>query len=206
MAASIRHFLSALALLPAALAAPRAEAAVYEALPGESALTYRIRHPMRTVEGVSKDFVCRVDLAPDTVSSHVVVSADVRSFKSGNSFRDRHAASVIHADQHPQVHFASDSVRSAGGAFRVYGRLTFAGRTRPVDFLVMHEAVNGKVRVSGSFSILLPDYGVEPPSLMTMATEDRLDIRFDVVARDDWAPGSAEHPWNPLPHAQPLPP
>jgi polyisoprenoid-binding protein YceI len=199
VAACIRKSIAILAiLLPAAVMSPRA--AVYEALPGESAMTYRIRHPLRTVEGVTKDFSCRVNLAQDTFSSQVTVTADVRSFKSGNGLRDKHAAEAIHADQYPQVHFASDSVRAAGTGYRVYGRLTFAGRTRPVDFNVRHDARDGKVRVSGSFSINLPDYGVKPPSLLGMAAEDRLDIRFDLVARDDWAPGSAGHPWGPTPH------
>lgn len=199
MAASVRFSFAALAiLLPAAFLSPLA--AVYEPLPGESSLSYRIRHPMRTVEGVTKDFRCRVNLAPDTFSSQVEVSADVRSFKSGSVYRDNHVASAIHADQHPQVHFASDSVRAAGGGYRVYGRLTFAGRTRPVEFVVVPQAAGGKVRISGGFSIHLTDYGVEPPSLLAIPTEDRLDIRFDLVARDDWAPGSADHPWGPVPH------
>ncbi len=199
VAASIRKSIAVLALLlPAAFVSPRA--AVYEALPGESSMTFRIRHPIRTVEGVTKDFSCRVNLAQDTFSSQVTVTADVRSFKTGNGLRDKHVSEAVHADQYPQVFFASDSMRAAGNGYQVYGRLTFAGQTRPVDFRVLHEIRDGKVRVLGSFSINLPDYGVKPPSLLGMAVEDKVDIRFDLYARDDWAPGSADHPWGPAPN------
>ena len=158
---------------------------IYQAIPGESTLTYRLKHSMHLVKGVTHDFQCRVDLSPDTLSSTVVVSADVKTFDSGNSRRDRQAQAAIHADRHPKVLFASDSARKAGDRYRIYGKLTFAGRTRPVDFIVTQGREGGKVTIAGGFSIRLTDYGVKPPALLFLTTEDKLDIRFDLVARDD---------------------
>jgi polyisoprenoid-binding protein YceI len=167
------------------LASLPAAAREYRALPGESTLSYRIKHPMHKVHGVTRDFACTVDLAEDTVSSRVDVSAQVKTFDSGNSSRDDHALEAIKARKFPTVSFASDSVRKAGGAWRVYGKLTFAGQTRPVDFPVEEKRDAGKVRVGGGFSIKPTDFGVKPPSLLFVPAEDKLDIRFDLVAKEE---------------------
>lgn len=176
------------ALLSAALIlglamAPGAK--VYEAVKGESVLTYRIKHPMHKVKGVTREFTCKVDLSPDTLSSKVEVSADVKTFDSGNSNRDDHVLEAVKARKHPRVEFASDSVRKSDDGYRVFGKLTFAGTTRPVDFTVVPKHEGGKVRIAGSFTVKPTDYGVKPPSLMFISAEDKLDIRFDLVAKDE---------------------
>jgi polyisoprenoid-binding protein YceI len=179
-----------------AIAGAASAGKVYQAIPGESTLTYVIDHPMHKVTGVSRDFVCRVVLSPDTLSSKVEVSADVKTFDSGNPNRDDHALEAIRAYKHPKVAFASDSVRKDGEAYRVFGRLTFAGKTRPVDFTVTDTREGGKVRIAGGFSVKLTDFDVERPSLLFIPAKDRLDIRFDLYARDDGAsaPESAVSP------------
>lgn len=172
-------------LLLSFLAAAPAAAREYKALPGESTLSYRIKHPMHKVHGVSKDFSCAVDLADDTASSKVSVSAQVKTFNSGNPNRDDHAMEAIKARKHPTVGFASDSVRKEGPAWRIHGKLTFAGQTRPVHFTVTEKKEPGKVRVAGAFTVKLTDFGVKPPSLLFISAEDKLDIRFDLVAKDE---------------------
>jgi polyisoprenoid-binding protein YceI len=161
-----------------------AAARVYEAIPGESTLTYRLEHTTHTVKGVSRDFICRVELTPDTLSSKVVVSAAVKSFDSGNDSRDDHALETVRAMQHPRVEFASDSVHSAPGGYRVYGVLDFAGRRRPIDFLVTPKRGPGKVGVTGGFTVKLSDYDVKPPKLLFLKVQDEMEIRFDVSAED----------------------
>lgn len=165
-----------------AVAAPAKE---YEAMKGESTLAYRLKHPMHTVNGITRDFACTVDLSEDTAASTVRVSADVKSFDSGNPNRDDHALEAIQARRHPKVSFASDSARKEGGLWRVHGKLTFAGQTRPVDFTVVPKREGGKVRITGEFAVKLTDFGVKRPSLMFVPTEDKLSIRFDLVARDE---------------------
>jgi polyisoprenoid-binding protein YceI len=162
-----------------------AAAREYKAIPGESTLSYRLKHPMHKVHGVTRDFACTVELAEDTASSKVQVSAQVKTFDSGNSNRDDHALEAVKARKHPVVSFASDSVRKDGAAWRIHGTLTFAGKTRPVHFAVTEKKEPGKVRIAGGFSVKLTDFGVKPPSLMFISAEDKLDIAFDLVAKDE---------------------
>lgn len=178
------HILVPAAALILGLANPPC-AKVYEAIRGESVLTYRIKHPMHKVKGVTREFTCKVDLASDTVSSKVEVSADVKTFDSGNSNRDDHVLEAVKALKHPRVEFASDSVRKDGDGYRVFGKLTFAGKTGPVDFAVVPKHEGGKVRIAGGFTVKPTDFGVKPPSLMFIAAEDKLDIRFELVAKDE---------------------
>ena len=127
-----------------------------------------------------------MDLSGDTAASQVRVSADAKTFETGNSSRDDRALEAIKAHEHPRVIFASDSVRKAGGLWRIHGKLTLAGRTRPVDFSVVPKREDGgRIRITGEFAIKLSDFGVTPPSLMFVPSDDRLDLRFDLVARDD---------------------
>jgi polyisoprenoid-binding protein YceI len=160
-----------------------AAAKSYEAIPGESKLTYYLRHPLHMVEGVSKDFSCTVDLPEDTLQAKIRVKAPIIAFNSGNSNRDAHALEILDAFKHPFVEFASDSLRRDSDGYKVFGQLTFHGIRRPVNFRVTPKYADGKVRIHGKFAVKLSDFKVERPSLLLVRTDDELRIEIDVWAR-----------------------
>lgn len=172
-------------LIAALLAVSAGWGKTYEALKGESTLGYHLTHPMHKIHGVSRDVRCSVDLTPDTVTSKIRVSVDVKTFDSGNSNRDSHALEVIQGMKYPRVEFVSDSVGRDGSAYRVFGQLTFHGVTRPVNFQVTPHFTTGKVEITGGFSVKLSDYKVERPSLLLVPVEDKLDIDIDLFAKLD---------------------
>jgi len=160
-----------------------AEAKTYEAIKGESLLSYGLVHPMHHITGVSRDFQCRVELSPDTVSSQIKVSAAISSFDSKNSSRDSHAMEMVNAMKYPTVDFSSTGVKPEGDGYIVSGNLTFHGITRPVSFHVTPKTAAGKVEILGEFAVKLSDFKVERPSLLFVPTEDKLTIRFDLFAK-----------------------
>ena len=160
-----------------------AEAKVYEAIKGESSLSYGMVHPMHHITGVSRDFLCKVDLSPDTLSSQIKVSAAISSFDSKNSSRDSHAMEMVEAMKYPNVEFASSAVKPEGDGYLVSGNLTFHGITRPVSFHVTPKSANGKVEILGEFAVKLSDFKVERPTLLFVPTEDKLTIRFDLFSK-----------------------
>ena len=172
---------SAALLALAAVSFPGAK--VYQALKGESALTYVLVHPMHTVKGVNRDLDCTVDLSSDTVSSQIRVAADVLKFDSGNSNRDSHAMEVVGYRKYPKVSFASTSVKPGRDGYDVAGDLTFHGQTRPVNFHVTPKLTPGRIEISGQFAVKLSEFGVERPSLMLVPVKDELTIRFDLFAK-----------------------
>jgi polyisoprenoid-binding protein YceI len=171
--------LAAAALLIPAFAAAKP----YEAIKGESSLTYVLVHPMHTVKGVSRDFECKVDLSDDTVSSVIRVVAEVRNFDTGNSSRDSHALEAVDALKFPRVSFASNAVKPDSGGYTVSGDLTFHGKTRPVSFHVTPVSGKERVEIKGAFTVKLSDFGVQRPSLMFVKTHDELTLRFDLFAK-----------------------
>jgi polyisoprenoid-binding protein YceI len=172
----------ALAVLAALAAFRPASAEPFEAIKGESTLSYHLVHPMHKVNGVSRDFVCQVDLSPDTVSSHIRVSAAIASFDSRNSSRDSHAMEIVQALKYPRVEFASDSVKPDGDGYLVSGKLTFHGRTRPIAFRVTPHFPPGKVEITGGFKVKLSDFDVKRPSLLLIPVKDEMTIDFDLFA------------------------
>jgi polyisoprenoid-binding protein YceI len=137
---------------------------------------------MHHVTGVSRDFLCQVDLSPDTVSSRIKVSAAVSSFDSRNSSRDSHAMEMVEAMKYPKVEFSSEAVKPEGDGYLVSGNLTFHGITRPVSFHVSPKSAGGKVEIIGEFAVKLSDYKVKRPTLLFVPTQDKLTIRFDLFA------------------------
>jgi polyisoprenoid-binding protein YceI len=160
-----------------------ADAKIYEAIKGESALSYGLVHPMHHITGVSRDFLCKVDLSPDTLSSQIKVIAAISSFDSKNSSRDSHAMEMVQAMKYPNVEFASTAVKPEGDGYLVSGNLTFHGITRPVAFHVTPKSGGGKVEIIGEFAVKLSDFKVERPSLLFVPTEDKLTIRFDLFSK-----------------------
>jgi len=160
------------------------QAKIYEAVKGVSTLSYGLVHPMHHITGVSRDFLCKVDLSPDTVSSQIKVSAAVSSFDSKNSSRDSHAMEMVEAMKYPNVEFASTAVKPEGDGYLVSGNLTFHGVTRPVGFHVTPKSEGGKVEIIGEFAVKLSDFNVERPRLLFVPTEDKLTIRFDLFSLD----------------------
>lgn len=172
----------ALALF-ALTAGSTADAKVYEAIKGESSLSYGLVHPMHHITGVSRDFLCKVDLSPDTLSSRIKVSAAIRSFDSKNSSRDSHAMEMVQAMKYPNVEFSSTAVKPDGDGYLVSGYLTFHGITRPVSFHVTPKFAGDKVEIIGEFAVKLSDFKVERPTLLFVPTEDKLTIRFDLFSK-----------------------
>ena len=157
-------------------------AKTYQAIKGESSISYHLHHPMHEIESASKDFDCTVDLNSDTTHSTIHVKASVISFSSGNSSRDSHMMEVMDAFKYPFVEFGSDSVRHEEKGYRVFGQLTFHGVKHPQDFVVTPTYLKGRVQITGDFTVKLSDYNIDRPSLMFVPTSNDLLIHLDVVA------------------------
>ncbi len=154
----------------------------YQALKGESNIFYTLKHPMHLVKGVSNDFVCTVNLLPDTLHSRITVKVPVASFNSGHSSRDSHTLEVLEALKYPFVEFVSDSIHSENQNYRIFGQLTFHGVRRPIDFQVTPLFEKNGIRIKGGFAIKLTDFKIKPPSLLFIPVEDLLRIDLNVIA------------------------
>ncbi len=174
----------ALATIAFALQIP-ASAKSFQAIKGESILSYRMIHPLHKIQGISKDFFCEVDLSADTLSSKIKVSANINSFDSKNSSRDSHAMEMVEALKYPRVEFFSESIKPDSNGYAVTGKLNFHGITQPINFHVTPHFLNHKIEIVGGFTVKLSDFKVERPSLLFVPVEDKLTISFDLFALAD---------------------
>jgi polyisoprenoid-binding protein YceI len=123
--------------------------------------------------------------------SSVELKIDVAQLACGNGTMDGHMKKALKAAEHGTIEYRMDgysaSPPSAGtSTLELRGTLRIAGADQPI---VMTAAAtqesDGTLRVQGSQSITMSDWGVKPPSLMlgTMKVKDDVVVNFDIRLR-----------------------
>jgi polyisoprenoid-binding protein YceI len=145
----------------------------------ESSVSYRLVHPLHTIDATSKDVVYQIELDP-TKQEIKAVSAqvDVTTFDSGNSNRDSHAMEVIDALTFPDVTFSSTSIAQRGDSLSIAGKLTFHGVTKDIVATAVSKWSPNRLEVRGSFDLSLTAFNIERPSLLMIPVEDTLRFSF----------------------------
>ncbi|MCU0325622.1 MAG: YceI family protein [Spirosomaceae bacterium] len=146
-----------------------------------STITYEMRHPMHTWEGICKN-VSAVIIYNDQKQAieQVAAVARVDCFDSGNSNRDSHALEVTEALKYPKISFTSTNIQQDQYGINIEGNLNFHGITKPVSFKALKFS-GGFFVVDGNFTVKLSDFNVERPSLFGIKTEDLMKISFKIA-------------------------
>ncbi|HYO53667.1 YceI family protein [Archangium sp.] len=176
--------LASLLLSTSALAQEAANAArMYSVRPGDSSLTYRLKHKLHVVEGKARPTEGKARLLPDG-TLQVAVRANVADFDSGNSNRDAHMKEVTEATKFPTLEFKGvatgvkvPTAFPSEHAVVLKGQLTFHGvkQTMEVPMKVVFTSAR-EVSAEGHFQISLESFKVERPSLLMVKVDDALDL------------------------------
>ncbi len=115
----------------------------------------------------------------------VVPSAKILSGKS--TIMDRLMHKTLQVEEHPEIVYELTSAEAGANALALltHGRLTLAGVTKNVDVPVQgQQLADGKMRFTGSHTLLMTDYGMKPPTAMfgALHTGDEVVVHFDLVA------------------------
>lgn len=147
-----------------------------------SKITYHMSHPLHSWTGVSNEVnsIILVDENKMTINQ-VAVSVKIASFDSKNANRDSHAMEVTEAIQFPNITFSSLSIKHKGKFLEVEGNLTFHGVSKTITFDVEQKNTKDKIIITGSFTIKLTQFNIEPPSLLGLSTSDEIKITFDTI-------------------------
>lgn len=148
----------------------------------QSSITYSMRHPLHAWSGVSRE-VSSVIVSEGRKSNirHVAVTSRVASFDSKNANRDSHMLEVTEALKFPNITFSGVVLNSIGNKLSVEGELTFHGITQSIKFDVLTSEKNGKLEVTGEFTVGLNDFNITRPSLMGIPTNDEIKVSFKMV-------------------------
>lgn len=147
----------------------------------KSTITYSMHHILHSWDGVSKDVnsIIVTDVKRSEISQ-VAVSVKVLSFDSKNANRDSHMMEATEAIKYPTISFSGNSIRQDGDTLQASGTLTFHGVSKPITIKAEKKIINKKTEITGSFSIKMTDFDIDPPSLMGVATDDDIKLSFDM--------------------------
>lgn len=148
----------------------------------KSSVTYSLSHPLHKWDGTSKDVSSLIvyNRGSKTIEN-VAVAIKIGSFDSENANRDSHTIEVLDAIKIPNVTFTSTSIKEDGEELKVTGNLTFHGVSKPISFNAKAKNNGKELSVIGNFEIKITDFQITPPSLMGIATEDLIKLRFSVT-------------------------
>jgi hypothetical protein len=148
----------------------------------QSTLTYHVSHPLHQTEGVSHGAkgkgVCHAG------QCEFLIAVPVKSFDSGDSNRDLHMLQVTRGAEFPLVTVRTRLPESAAASATIIADLEiqFAGHTaqyKQVPFKV--ESRGGETRITGTIPATLPDFKIDPPSLLTMPVRNDIPVRVDMI-------------------------
>jgi polyisoprenoid-binding protein YceI len=120
----------------------------------------------------------------------VTVTVPAEQMDCGNGTMNEHMRKALKAKDAPTIEFKLTGYDVAKGDAGVQGTLngtlTLGGQTRPVSIAAQAaDAVGGLLRVSGSYTLKMTEFGLKPPSLMmgTMKVDDDVTVNFDLFLK-----------------------
>jgi len=117
----------------------------------------------------------------------VELSVPAAQLACGNGTMDEHMLKALKAKDNPTITFrltSYDMTRGDSGITgALHGTLLLGGKEKPVTLeATATQAPNGALRVQGSHSVIMSEYGLKRPSLMlgTMKVHDEVKVSFDL--------------------------
>jgi hypothetical protein len=147
-----------------------------------STLSYHISHPLHEVDGVSRSAlgkgVCHAG------QCGFLIAAQVKSFDSGDSNRDRHMIQVTQGAKFPivsvRVHLTEEDLSSSAIVCDL--DIEFAGQTAHYQHLAFQQAVQGNQhRITGTIPSTLSDFKISPPSFFTVPLKNEMPVKVDIT-------------------------
>ncbi len=147
---------------------------------GSSTFMYGLHHPLHSFESTAKEFKCIGVYNDESQKLEVVaVSVPVKNFDSGNSNRDSHVIETVEALKYPNITFSAQDVSYDGNTVTAKGKLVFHGESKPFTIKAEQILEGSSLSIKGKFDVNMTEFGVKPPSLMGMSTDEEIKVSFD---------------------------
>ncbi len=148
----------------------------------ESFISYDGKHPAHNWTGISKEIQGTFELnKEDLTQSKVDLFVPVFSFDSKNANRDSNMLDVVEEYYYPYVRFISSKIEKVDNGFNVVGNLSFHGITKEFTIPVSLMQDDKRIVVESDFSIMLTDFKIRRPSLLTIKIRNQIDIKVFLV-------------------------
>jgi polyisoprenoid-binding protein YceI len=151
---------------------------IWQLDPRRSNVEFRAAHfwGLMTVKGHFDGCHGRLDLS---ASPAIELTIDAASLQTGNGKRDRHlrSADFFDIDNHPQVHFLSESVAPQGDTLKVHGSLSAAGRAIPIELDAQVRQLGSDLEIEASTTAPHRELGMTYSPLGMIGAESQLRVR-----------------------------
>tara|TARA_E500000178_G_scaffold353840_2_gene420863 strand:+ start:898 stop:1425 length:528 start_codon:yes stop_codon:yes gene_type:complete len=148
----------------------------------ESFISYDGKHPAHNWTGISKEIQGTFEInKEDLTQSKVDLFVPVFSFDSKNANRDSNMLDVVEEYYYPYVRFISSKIEKVDDGFNVVGNLSFHGITKEFTIPVSLIQDDKRIVVESDFSIMLTDFKIRRPSLLTIKIRNQIDIKVFIV-------------------------
>jgi polyisoprenoid-binding protein YceI len=116
------------------------------------------------------------------------VTIPVASLDCANGTMNNHLRHAMKAEENPNIRFrlpVGGLTVGADGRARLSGTLEINGQTKPAAVDATVTAVQGGLRVAGTYGLKMTDFGVRPPTVMMGAfrVADPVTVNFDVIVK-----------------------
>jgi len=123
--------------------------------------------------------------------SSVKVNIVVKSLTCGNSQMDRNMYGTLKADQNQIIKYSlsdydilNGSASPTSFAASTNGTLSIAGETKPIEMKISAERLaDGQAIARGEQTLLLTDFGIQPPSFMFGALKVGNEIKVKFILK-----------------------
>ncbi len=125
----------------------------------------------------------------DLDSSEVYFEVDLGSLDTGIGLRNRHMCeNYLETEQYPYATFKGKlvSIDSCGAdscTVRSSGTMSIHGVDKPVEIVCTVVPLKDGYRVASDFTVRLPDYEIEVPSLMFMKINEEIALHLDFALK-----------------------
>ena len=151
----------------------------------QSTLVYHVSHPLHQTDGTSH--AARGKGICHEGQCEFLIAVPVKSFDSGDSNRDLHMIQVTRGAEFPMVTVRTKLPESAAASSTIKADLEiqFAGQTAHYQQVPFEVTTQGNEKhITGTIPAILPDFKIDPPSLLTMPVKIEIPIRVDTT----WSP------------------
>ncbi|MBI2706208.1 MAG: YceI family protein [Actinobacteria bacterium] len=113
------------------------------------------------------------------------IEFDLSRMRSGNPLVDRESERRLQVRRYPTVsgELTALSASAEPDAFAASGELTFHGVTREIRGMLRIERSRGELTLSGSTTIDVTDFDVQPPSLLVIKVHKEVRVELAAIAR-----------------------
>lgn len=150
----------------------------------ECTLAYHVSHPLHQVEGVSH--AARGKGVCHEGQCDFLIAVPVKSFDSGDSNRDLHMLQVVRGGEFPMVVVRTRLPETASSPATIHADLEvqFAGQTVHYKQVAFQQTTQGNtVRITGTIPATVPDFKIDPPSLLAIPIKNEIPVHVDMTWR-----------------------